>query len=141
MYTEYNSVERTPADFRNLTPMVLMEAVDNAKTKLLEPINEFELRVPEYSISKAMFDLKMMGAEFDSPDLAGGDYILNGLIPVESSKDYQIKVASYTEGKGIFITKFGGYRDTAFDESKICKRNVINPLNKKEYIMYKLGAI
>lgn len=141
MYTEYNSVESTPADFRNLTPMVLMEAVDNAKTKLLEPINEFELRVPEYSISKAMFDLKMMGAEFDSPDLAGGDYILNGLIPVESSKDYQIKVASYTEGKGIFITKFGGYRDTAFDESKICKRNVINPLNKKEYIMYKIGAI
>ncbi len=141
MYTEYNSVDSTPSDFRNLTPMVLMEAIDNAKTKLLEPINEFELRIPEYSISKAMFDLKMMGAEFDNPNLAGGDYILNGIIPVESSKDYQIKVASYTEGKGIFITKFGGYRDTAFDESKICKRNVINPLNKKEYIMYKLGAI
>ncbi len=141
MYTEYNSVESTPSDFRNLTPMVLMEAVDNAKTKLLEPINDFELRIPEYSISKAMFDLKMMGAEFDNPNLAGGDYILNGIIPVESSKDYQIKVASYTEGKGIFITKFGGYRDTVFDESKICKRNVINPLNKKEYIMYKIGAI
>lgn len=141
VYTEYNSVDSTPADFRNLTPMVLMEAIDNAKTKLLEPINEFELRVPEHSISKAMFDLKIMGAEFDTPGLTGGDYVLNGIIPVESSKDYQIKLASYTEGKGMFITKFGGYRDTVFGENKVCKRNVINPLNKKEYIMYKLGAI
>jgi ribosomal protection tetracycline resistance protein len=138
---EYDSVNSTPADFRNVTPMVLMEAIDNAKTKLLEPINEFELRIPERAISKAMFDLKIMGAEFDIPSLAGGDYILNGIIPVESSKDYQIKLASYTEGKGMFITKFGGYRDTVFDENKVCKRNVINPLNKKEYIMYKLGAI
>lgn len=138
---EYDSVNSTPADFRNVTPMVLMEAVDNAKTKLLEPINEFELRIPEYAISKAMFDLKIMGAEFDIPSLVRGDYILSGTIPVESSKDYQIKLASYTEGKGIYITKFAGYKDTVFHESKICKRNVINPLNKKEYIMYKLGAI
>lgn len=139
--TGYDSVNSTPADFRNATPMVLMEAIDNAKTKLIEPINEFELRVPEYAISKAMFDLKMMGADFDSPSLNGGDYVLNGNIPVESSKDYQIKVASYTEGKGMFTTKFGGYKDTSFDESKVCMRNVINPLNKKEYIMYKLRAM
>ena len=141
VHTEYSSVDSTPADFRNVTPMVLMEAVDNAKTKLLEPISEFELRIPEAAISKALFDLKMMGAEFDNPNLVGDDYIITGLIPLESSKDYQIKVASYTEGKGIFITRFSGYKDTAFDETKICKRNVINPLNKKEYIMYKLGAI
>ncbi len=141
VHTEYSSVDSTPADFRNVTPMVLMEAVDNAKTKLLEPISEFELRIPETAISKALFDLKMMGAEFDNPNLVGDDYIITGLIPLESSKDYQIKVASYTEGKGIFITRFSGYKDTAFDETKICKRNVINPLNKKEYIMYKLGAI
>ncbi len=139
--SEYNSVESTPSDFRNLTPMVLMEAIDNAKTRLLEPINEFELSVPEYAISKSMFDLKMMGAEFDGPNLVGDDYVLNGLIPVENSKDYQIKIASYTEGKGIFITKFSGYRNTVFDESKICKRSIINPLNKKEYIMYKLNVI
>jgi ribosomal protection tetracycline resistance protein len=141
VHTEYSSVDSTPADFRNVTPMVLMEAVDNAKTKLLEPISEFELRIPEAAISKALFDLKMMGAEFENPNLVGDDYIITGLIPLESSKDYQIKVASYTEGKGIFITRFSGYKDTAFDETKICKRNVINPLNKKEYIMYKLGAI
>ena len=139
--TEYSSVDSTPADFRNVTPMVLMEAVDNAKTRLLEPINEFELRVPEYAISKTMFDLKMMRAEFESPEIVGEDYILTGFIPVENSKDYQIKIASYTEGKGIFLTKFNGYRDTEFDESKICKRNAINPLNKKEYIMHKLNAI
>lgn len=139
--TEYSSVDSTPADFRNVTPMVLMEAVDNAKTRLLEPLNEFELRVPEYAISKTMFDLKMMKAEFESPEIIGEDYILTGFIPVENSKDYQIKIASYTAGKGIFITKFSGYRNTEFNESKICKRNAINPLNKKEYIMHKLNAI
>ena len=118
-----------------------MEAIDNAKTRLLEPINEFELRVPEYAISKSMFDLKMMGAEFEGTISVGDECMLSGLVPVETSKNYQIKIASYTEGKGIFISKFSGYKDTIFDESKICKRNTINPLNKKEYVMHKLNAI
>ncbi len=139
--TEYSSVDSTPADFRNVTPMVLMEAIDNAKTRLLEPINEFELRVPEYAISKSMFDLKMMGAEFEGTISVGDECMLSGLVPVETSKNYQIKIASYTEGKGIFISKFSGYKDTIFDENKICKRNTINPLNKKEYVMHKLNAI
>lgn len=139
--TEYSSVDSTPADFRNVTPMVLMEAIDKAKTRLLEPINEFELRVPDYAISKAMFDLRIMGAEYESPIAVGDEYILTGTIPVETSKSYQIKIASYTEGKGIFITKFYGYKDTQFEERKICKRSIISPLNKKEYIMHKLNAV
>ena len=139
--TAYSSVDSTPADFRNVTPMVLMEAIDSAKTRLLQPINEFELRVPAYAISKAMFDLRIMGAEFESPIAVGEEYILTGYIPFESSNSYQIKVASYTEGKGIFLTKFYGYNTTEFEERKICKRSVINPLNKKEYIMHKLNAV
>lgn len=139
--TEYSSVDSTPADFRNATPMVLMEAINNAHTRLLEPINEFELRVPEYAVSKAMFDLRMMRAEFEELAVLEDEFILTGTIPVESSMEYQIKVASYTEGKGLFLSKFTGYRDTAFEENKISKINYINALNKKEYIMYKLNAV
>ncbi|QSX06745.1 TetM/TetW/TetO/TetS family tetracycline resistance ribosomal protection protein [Sedimentibacter sp. zth1] len=136
-YTEYDSVSSTPSDFRDLTPMVLMEAVDNAKTKLLEPVNEFELIVPENTVSKAMYDLKMMNAVYEQPNIKNNEYLFKGTIPLDNSKNYQIKVLSYTEGKGLYTYKFHGYKETVFDESKVFKCGYINALNKKEYIMHK----
>jgi len=43
---EFFSPASTPADFRNVTPMVFMEALYKAQTVLLEPLHEFELRIP-----------------------------------------------------------------------------------------------
>lgn len=137
LYTEYDSVSSTPSDFRDLAPMVLMEAVGNAKTKLLEPVNEFELIVSENTVSKAMYDLKMMNALYEQPYFKNGEYLIKGTIPFDSSKNYQIKVLSYTEGKGLYTYKFHGYNETAFDESKVYKCKYISALNKKEYIMHK----
>ena len=41
---EFFSPASTPADFRNVTPMVFMEALYKAQTVLLEPLHEFELK-------------------------------------------------------------------------------------------------
>ncbi|EJE7234120.1 tetracycline resistance ribosomal protection protein [Clostridium botulinum] len=138
---EFFSPASTPADFRNVTPMVFMEALYETKTDLLEPIHEFELRIPQNVLSKAIWDLETMRATFDNPIINQKEFIIKGLIPVENSKEYKMKIASYTEGKGMFMTKFYGYKGVPLKLAKTRQKLVYNPLNKKEYLLHKLNAI
>ncbi len=52
-----------------------------------------------------------------------------------------MKIASYTEGKGMFVTKFYGYKEVSAEFSKARKKTTYNPLNKKEYLLHKLNTI
>ncbi|NYC94736.1 ribosomal protection tetracycline resistance protein [Clostridium acetobutylicum] len=138
---EFFSPASTPSDFRNVTPMVFMEALYRAQTVLLEPLYEFELRIPQDVLSKAIWDLETMRAIFDSPIVIGDEFSIRGLIPVENSKEYKMKIASYTKGKGMFTTKFYGYKEVSAKFAKARPKTTYDPLNKKEYLLYKLNAI
>lgn len=140
-FSEFSSPVSTPADFRDLTPMVFMEALYKAGTKLLEPIHEFELRIPQEVLSKALWDLETMRAEFNNPIIEGEEFLIKGLIPVENSKEYKMKIASYTGGKGMFLTRFYGYTEIIIEEAKVRERSTYDPLNKKEYLLHKLNVI
>ena len=121
--------------------MVLMEALNNAKTELLEPYYEFELVVPKAVSGRAMSDLKKMRALVIESAIKGDEFTVKGLIPVDTSKKYNLRLTSYTEGKGVFFTKFHGYKKDFINSGKSRKKTMIDPLNKKMYLMYKLNAI
>lgn len=133
----FDSVMSTPAEFRNLAPMVLMEAINNAKTKLLEPLYEFELKVSKDVCGRAISDLTRLRAKFDNPIQLNEDILLQGLIPVNTSRGYNLEVTYYTEGKGMFVTKFYGFEEIPFKLGRTRENHKIDPLNKKMYIMYK----
>lgn len=137
---EYDSVYSSPSDFRNLTPMVLMEALDNAKTLLLEPYYDFELNVPAYAAGRALSDLQRMRGEFTQPILTESQFKVAGLIPVDTSNNYPITLASYTEGKGVFHTRFYGYKEDYLNLGKPREKTTVDPLNKKLYLMHKMNT-
>ncbi|MCL2576256.1 MAG: TetM/TetW/TetO/TetS family tetracycline resistance ribosomal protection protein [Defluviitaleaceae bacterium] len=138
-YADYHSVKSTPSDFRNLTPLVLMEAFTNAGVTLLEPYLDFELQVPQTSIAKAIYDLQCMKGEI--AETINGDFIrITGIIPSHNCKGYGAKIGGYTEGQGIWLTKFHGYRPTAFAEDKVNTDEVNIATNKTKYILYKSGG-
>lgn len=137
----FDSVMSTPAEFRNLAPMVLMEAVNNAKTQLLEPLYEFELKINEEVCGRAISDLTRLRAKFDNPIQLNKDILLQGLIPVNTSRDYNLEVTSYTGGKGMFVTKFYGFHEIPFKLGETREKHKIDPLNKKMYIMYKRNVL
>lgn len=66
-HTGYASPVTTASDFRNLTPLVLMDALKQAATYVYEPVNAFELTVPEQAISTAMYKLAAVPATFAEP--------------------------------------------------------------------------
>lgn len=137
----FDSVMSTPAEFRNLAPMVLMDAINNAKTKLLEPLYEFELKVNKDVCGRAISDLTRLRAKFDNPIQLNEDILIQGLIPVNTSRGYNLQVTSYTEGKGMFVTKFYGFDEIPFKLGKTREKHNIDPLNKKMYIMYKRNVL
>ena len=140
-YSDYDSVTSTPASYRDLVPLVLMNALKDANMALLEPIMDFELQVPDTSVSKAMYDMQMMNAyAYNTAAIPGGMISITGQIPADTCRGYGAKVGAYTEGRGMFLTRFHGYKETGFADDKVNHGRVNPAANSGLYVMQKLGA-
>lgn len=138
-HTGYSSVATTAGDFRNLIPLVLMEALAEAGTAVYEPLNEFELSGPVQAISGAMYRLTTVNALFDKPTLHGDTFLLTGTIPVATTEAFKRTLNAMTEGEGVFLTKPSGFRQIE-GEFPMRKRADYNPLNRKEYMLHVFHA-
>ncbi|WP_263704556.1 elongation factor G [Bacillus thuringiensis] len=138
-HTGYASPVTTASDFRNLTPLVLMDALIQAETYVYEPVNEFELNVPEYAISTAMYKLAAIPATFSEPILHNDSYQLTGSLPVAKTEHFKRILHSFTEGEGIFTMKPSGYKELKAP-FPTRKRVDYNPLNRKDYLLHVLRA-
>ncbi|HFK1458082.1 TPA: GTP-binding protein [Bacillus cereus] len=138
-HTGYASPVTTASDFRNLTPLVLMNALKQAETCVYEPVNEFELTVPEHAISTAMYKLAAIPATFAEPIFNNDSYQLTGSLPVAKTEHFKRILHSFTEGEGLFTTKPAGFtKITAPFPTR--KRVDNNPLNRKDYLLHVLKA-
>lgn len=138
-HTGYASPVTTASDFRNLTPLVLMDALKQAETYVYEPVNEFELTVPEQAISTAMYKLAAIPATFREPILSNNSYQLTGSLPVAKTENFKRMLHSFTEGESIFTTKPSGYTKLKAP-FPTRKRVDYNPLNRKDYLLHVLRA-
>ncbi|HDR8092891.1 elongation factor G [Bacillus thuringiensis] len=138
-HTGYASPVTTASDFRNLTPIVLMDALKQAETHVYEPINEFELTAPEHAISTAMYKLAAVPATFREPILNNNSYQLTGSLPVAKTENFKRMLHSFTEGDGIFTTKPAGFTKL-MAPFPTRKRVDYNPLNRKDYLLHVLKA-
>lgn len=138
-HTGYASPVTTASDFRNLTPIVLMDALKQAETYVYEPVNEFELTVPEHAISTAMYKLAAVPATFAEPILYNDSYQLIGALPVAKTENFKRMLHSFTEGEGIFTTKPSGFTKLK-PPFPTRKRVDYNPLNRKDYLLHVLKA-
>ncbi|ASI78424.1 GTP-binding protein [Bacillus pacificus] len=138
-HTGYASPVTTASDFRNLTPLVLMDALKKAETYVYEPVNAFELTVPEQAISTAMYKLAAISATFAEPIFNNDSYQLTGSLPVAKTENFKRMLHSLTEGEGIFTTKPAGFTKLK-PPFPTRKRVDYNPLNRKDYLLHVLRA-
>src|SRR5213076_1765913 len=61
----------TAADFRKLTPLVLMQALERAGTAVCEPIVQVRVEIPTTTIGAVMAALARLGAGIETPSLVG----------------------------------------------------------------------
>jgi len=122
-------------DFRNLVPLVLMEALAQAGTEVYEPINRFELSIPAHALSTALFRLSQSRAEYEQPTLHNETFFLTGTLPVETSEAFRRALPAFTEGEGVLLLQPAGFLKKE-GEYPTRKRMDHNPFNRKEYLLH-----
>jgi ribosomal protection tetracycline resistance protein len=129
------SMSSTAGDFRNLTPLVLMDALARAGTRVYEPMHRFRLDAPADALAALMPLLGRLGATPQGTSRRGPAYIVEGLIPAARIHDLQRELPGLTRGEGDLESAFDHYqavRGTAPDRPRWDH----NPLNRKEYLLH-----
>lgn len=102
----YDSVCGTPADFRKLTPLVVKKALEGVELIVLKPWQYFTLSAPTGYEKMIMNDLYKMSAQVEKVIYEDDEFNIVGIIPYETSKDYSVTLLTFSEGKGMFQTRF-----------------------------------
>lgn len=129
------SMSSTAGDFRNLTPLVLMAALAEAGTTVLEPMHRFRLEVTGDAYRAVMPVLARHRAIPLTSKVADGAYVIEGDIPAENVHSFTQKLPTLTRGEGLFESAFDHYQDVA-GEPPTRARSDHNPLNRKEYLLH-----
>lgn len=128
------SMSSTAGDFRIMTTLAIMQALAQAKTVVHEPLNRFELDIPETALASVMQDLADAEARLDRQPKSDGDTIhLEGLIPARRTFVFERQVPDLTGGEGVFVSELAEYQEV-LGVPPTRERTDNNPLNKQEYL-------
>ena len=128
------SLSSTGEDFRNLTPLVLMSALQRAGTEVCEPVNGFRLEFPADCLPALLTTLARLSAVPRAPEIRGASCVLEGEIPVGRVHDLQQRVPSLTRGEGVLESGFARYQAVR-GLIPARPRTDRNPLNRTEYLL------
>jgi len=128
----------TAADFRKLTPLVLMQALERAGTVVCEPTVRASLEIPIDTIGAVMPALARLGAAVEIPSLQGRLATLEAVMPAARADDLQRQLPALTGGEGVLESSFAGYQPVSGDQPTR-PRTAANPLNLDEYMMHLSG--
>jgi ribosomal protection tetracycline resistance protein len=124
------SMSSTAGDFRNLTPLVLTEALRRAGTTVLEPIHAFTALVPPDTIPVVLPVL----ARLRAVPLATTDAGISGEIPAARVHDLVRALPGLTRGEGVLENAFDHY-EPVHGPAPSRPRTDANPLDRKEYLL------
>ena len=99
----------TAADFRKLTPLVLGQALERARTAVCEPVVHVTLELPAESIGTVVPALGRFGAALDGPFLRGKVATIETVLTAVRADELQRQLAGLTGGEGVLESTFAGY--------------------------------
>jgi ribosomal protection tetracycline resistance protein len=125
----------TAGDFRNLTPLVLMDALQEAGTKVSEPIHRFQLELPAALLGPVLPVLARMHAVPGTPVIRGSWCTLEGEIPAARVHELRQRLPALSRGEGVLESAFDSYREVN-GEIPTRPRTDHNPLDREEYLLH-----
>jgi len=129
------SMSSTGEDFRGLTPLVVMEALQAAGTIVYEPFEAFRLEVPADAFLAVAPLLAHLRAILGSQETRGSHYLVEGELPASSVRSLQMRLPGLTRGEGVLECSPGGYHPVRGTPPER-RRWDQNPLNPKEYLLH-----
>ncbi len=102
-------VDSNDISFKIAGAHAFKEAFLNAKPKLLEPIHDLEVKVPEELMGNVMTDLQSRRSVIVGMDSEGKHQIIRAKIPLAEMYKYSTTLRSITQGRATFKTKFSSF--------------------------------
>jgi ribosomal protection tetracycline resistance protein len=129
----------TAADFRKLTPIVVMRALEDAGTVVCEPTVTIALELPQDSLRGVLGALARLGAGVAGPALADGAATIEATLPAAHAHALQQQLPRLTGGEGVAESRFAGFQPVV-GAPPTRPRTTPNPLNLEEYLRSLAGA-
>jgi ribosomal protection tetracycline resistance protein len=131
----YASPVSAASDFRQLTHLVLMTALQRAGTWVCEPLAEIVLELPATSASGTLAVLARLNGRVRNQFSANGVSTVNALLPVARIRQLQRELPALTGGEGVLETRFGGYQPVGVNPPERT-RSMPSPLHRDEWLAH-----
>ncbi|QEU97328.1 GTP-binding protein [Streptomyces kanamyceticus] len=128
------SMSSTAGDFRNLTPLVLMDALRRAGTVVHEPMHRFRIDVPGDTFGAVLPALGRLRAVPHTPTTSGASYHVEGDIPAKQVHALEQLLPGLTRGEGELESAFDHYEPVR-GAPPTRGRTDHDPLSRKEYLL------
>ncbi|MFD8463743.1 GTP-binding protein [Streptomyces cyaneofuscatus] len=128
------SMSSTAGDFRHLTPLVLMDALRRAGTRVYEPMHRFRLELPTDTFGALVPVLARLRAVPGPPEMRGALCTLEGELPAARVHELQQLLPGLTRGEGMLESAFDGHRPVTGPVPDR-PRTDHDPLHRKEYLL------
>jgi ribosomal protection tetracycline resistance protein len=123
----------TTRDVKRLTPLVLMQALEQTGSVVCEPVFEIAAEVPTETIGPMLAALGRLGAGAATPTTRGELSVLKAMLPASHVQELRRQLPGLTGGEGVLDAEFAGYQPVA-GEPPIRKRLTPDPRNLEEYL-------
>ena len=141
MHQKFNkSMSSTGSDFRGLTPLVVMTALNRARTVVCEPIHVFELETPADAVGTILPALGMLHAVPLTQSTRGSSTTVRGEIPAARVHELRLQLRALTHGEGVLECAFDRY-EPIHGAPPARPRSDSNPLDRKEYLLHVLRRV
>ncbi|MFJ9722127.1 GTP-binding protein [Streptomyces sp. NPDC101209] len=129
------SMSSTGADFRGLTPLVLMAALRRAGTRVLEPMHRFRVEAPADTLGALLPVLAVSRAVPRTTETRGAVCVLEGEVPAGQVHVLGRRLPGLTRGEGEWESAFDHYAPITHGTVPERPRTDHNPLDRREYLL------
>lgn len=121
-----HAVDSNDISFKIAGTMAFKEAFVKADPKILEPINDLEVMVPDDLMGDVMTDLQSRRSIIQGMDSKGSYKVIKAKTPLAEMYKYTTALRSITQGRASFSTKFAEYSPVPMDIQQKLMRETKN---------------
>ena len=114
-----HAVDSNEISFKIAGAHAFSEAFKDAAPKILEPIQEVEVRAPEAVIGEVMTDLQSRRAIIMGIEAKGRNQVIKANVPLAELNKYSTTLRSLTHGMASYSSVFHGYEPVPGEEQKV----------------------
>jgi ribosomal protection tetracycline resistance protein len=114
MHQKFNkNISSVAADFRNLAPMLIHQALRQAGTIVCEPVETFRLDIPTSALPVVTVMLARLSGLITGTSPAAAALALSGTLPTRSVQPLLAQLPGLTGGEGVFTSEVTAYAPVA----------------------------